>query len=147
MRIHRRDFPDDADEVFAEYELPTPEAIVSAIPSADFDTDAWVSPGAEPTSFVEDGDVIHLGDRSLQVLHVPGHTPGSVALWEPARGLLFTGDTLYDGTMGFDDATTAVVSLRRLRTIPAQRVHGGHDPSFDGDRMRVLIDAELARLG
>ena len=147
MRIHRRDFPDDADEVFAEYDLPTPEAIVRAIPSADFDADGWVSPGAEPTSFVEDGQVIDLGDRTLEVLHVPGHTPGSVALWEPERAILFTGDTLYDGTMGFDDPSTAVASLRRLRDLPARRVHGGHDPSFDGNRMRELIDAELARLG
>jgi len=147
MRIHRRDFPVDADEMFAGYGLPTPEAIVSAVPSGDFDDDAWVSPGAEPTAFVEDGEAIDLGDRSFEVLHVPGHTPGSVALWEPDHGILFTGDTLYEGTMGFDDASTALASLRRLRDLPARRVHGGHDPSFDGDRMRQLIEAELARLG
>jgi len=147
MRIHRRDYPPDAEEEFAAYGLPTPDAIVRAVPSVDFDADGWVSPGAEPSAFVGDGDVIDLGDRTLAILHVPGHTPGSVALWEADRGILFTGDTLYDGTMDFDDPEVAVASLRRLRAIPARRVHGGHDPSFDGDRMRGLIDAELARLG
>lgn len=147
MRIHRRDYPPDAEAMFSAYGLATPDAIVRAIPSASFDVDAWVSPGAEPSSFVEDGDLIELGARSFEVLHVPGHTPGSVALWEPASGVLFTGDTLYDGTMDFDDPATATHSLRRLRSLPVRRVHGGHDPSFDGERMRELIDAELARLG
>ena len=147
MRIHRRDFPDDAEAEFAAYGLPTPEAIISAVPSPDFDDEGWVSPGAEPTSFIADGDVIDLGDRTFEVLHVPGHTRGSVALWEAASGVLFTGDTLYDGTMDFDDPAAATNSLRRLRALPARRIHGGHDPSFDGDRMRELIDAELARLG
>ena len=106
-----------------------------------------MSPGAEPTSFVEDGDVLDLGDRTIEVLHVPGHTPGSVALWDGERGLLFTGDTLYDSTMDFEDAAAASSSLLRLRELPVRRVFAGHDPSFDGDRMRELIDAELAALG
>jgi glyoxylase-like metal-dependent hydrolase (beta-lactamase superfamily II) len=147
MRIHRSDFPDDAEEMFATYGQPTPDAIVRAIPSPGFDADGWVSPGAVVSSFVGEGDVIDLGDRALEVLHVPGHTPGSVALWEPERGLLFTGDTLYDGPMDFEDRHGAIASLRRLRALPALRIHGGHDPSFDGARMRELIDAELARLG
>jgi glyoxylase-like metal-dependent hydrolase (beta-lactamase superfamily II) len=147
MRIHRPDFPPDAEEMFAAYGLPIPETILRAFPAAGFDAEGWVSPGAEPSTFVEEGDVIDLGDRALQVLHVPGHTPGSVALWEAERGLLFTGDMLYDGAMDFDDAPSAATSLRRLHALPARRVHGGHDPSFDGDRMRGLIDAELARLG
>lgn len=147
MRVLQSDFPAGAQEMFAEYGLPVPASILTAIPRADFDLREWVSPGAEPTAFVGDGDLLQLGDRTVEVLHVPGHTPGSIALWDAERGLLFTGDTLYDGTMAFDDGAAVSASIRRLRKLAARRVFGGHDPAFDGDRMRALIDAELARLG
>ncbi|MFN8233206.1 MAG: MBL fold metallo-hydrolase [Actinomycetota bacterium] len=75
-------------------------------------------PGAEPTSFVADGDLVDLGDRSFVVVHVPGHTPGSVALWEEATGLLLTGDMLYlDDHLGFDDPDAARSSLARMREL------------------------------
>lgn len=67
-------------------------------------------------------------------------------MWDVERGLLFTGDMLYDGPMDFEDAAAAGSSLRKLRELPVRRVFGGHDPSFDGDRMRVLIDSTLASL-
>jgi glyoxylase-like metal-dependent hydrolase (beta-lactamase superfamily II) len=90
---------------------------------------------------VGDGDVIDLGDRRLEVLHVPGHTPGSIALWEAATGLLFSGDTAYvDARLGFDDFDAAERSLRRLRDLPVRRVHAGHERSFDGDELRTLLD-------
>ena len=146
MKVLRADFPEGAEEMFASYGMPVPESILAAVPAADFDVDAWVSSGAEPSLFVEDGQILDLGDKTMEVLHVPGHTPGSVALWDGERGLLFTGDTLYDGPMRFDDAAAASSSLRRLRELPVRRVFGGHDPSFDRDRMRELIDAELASL-
>lgn len=143
MRVRRADFPEGAEEMFATYGVAVPESILLAVPIGTFDVAGWVSPGSAPTSFVEDGDTLDLGDRRIEVLHVPGHTAGSVALWDGDRGLLFTGDALYDGTMEFQDARATSSSLARLRELPARRVFGGHDPSFDGDRMRALIDAEL----
>ncbi len=44
-------------------------------------------------SLLRDGDVIDVGDRSFEVIHVTGHTAGSIAPWDPAGGVLFTGDT------------------------------------------------------
>ena len=44
-----------------------------------------------------DKDTLDLGGRSLEVIHTPGHSPGSICLWERPRGLLFTGDTIYKG--------------------------------------------------
>jgi len=142
MRVRRADFPEGAEEMFAVYGLAVPESILHAVPMDGFDVARWVSPGAEPTSFVEDGDMLDLGDRPIEVPHVPGHTPGSVALWDGDRGLLFSGDMLYDGRMEFQDMADTASSLARLRELPARRVFGGHDASFDGDRMRALIDAE-----
>jgi glyoxylase-like metal-dependent hydrolase (beta-lactamase superfamily II) len=144
MRVHVDDFPEDADEMFAYYGYPTPRLIVSAFPAEDFDDEGWTTPGAELTAAVEDGQVIDLGDRRLEVLHVPGHTPGSIALWEADTGLLFTGDTAYmEGRLHFEDPEAAAASLRRLRELPVRRVHSGHDRSFDLRELRDLIDREL----
>jgi glyoxylase-like metal-dependent hydrolase (beta-lactamase superfamily II) len=49
------------------------------------------------TQFVEDGHTIDLGGRKLEVLHMPGHTPDSIALLDAENGLMWTGDTFYEG--------------------------------------------------
>ncbi len=45
------------------------------------------------------GDVINLGDRQLTVLHMPGHSRGSICLHDRDNKLLFSGDVVYDGSM------------------------------------------------
>ncbi len=47
--------------------------------------------------FIEDGAVIDLGGRRLDVIHIPGHTPDSIALLDAQHGLLWTGDSFYEG--------------------------------------------------
>jgi glyoxylase-like metal-dependent hydrolase (beta-lactamase superfamily II) len=144
VRIERDAQPDGVDDMFAYYGFDVPERTIEARPTADFDAAGWVAPGAEPTSFVSEGDVIDLGDRQVEVLHVPGHTPGSIALWEAAAGLLFSGDTAYvDARLGFDDLEAAEASLRRLASLPVRRVCAGHDRSFEGDELRRLLEGLL----
>lgn len=48
---------------------------------------------------VEEGDVLDLGGRKLEVISIPGHTPGSIALLERERRILYGGDTVQDGTI------------------------------------------------
>lgn len=144
VRIERDAQPVGVEEMFRYYGFDVPDLTIAALPSAGFDTTAWRAPGAEPTALVADGDVIDLGDRRLEVLHIPGHTPGSIALWEPATGLLFSGDTAYvDARLGFEDLGAAEGSLRRLAELPVTRVHAGHDRSFDGGELTVLLDRLL----
>ena len=99
------------------------------------------------TRTVEEGDIIDLGDRHLEVLHMPGHSPGSIALWEQRTKTLFSGDVMYDGEL-FDhlyhsDIDHYVRSLERLRDVPVETVHAGHFNSFGRDRLIALIDAYL----
>ena len=106
---------------------------------------------ARVTRLVDEGDVFDLGDRRFEVLHLPGHSPGSIGLWESDTGTLFSGDAIYDGPL-LDELPESDVSaycrtMERLLTLPARVVHGGHDPSFDGDRLRELARAYLARRG
>jgi len=117
-------------------------------PFPGFVAEEWCITPAPLTRAVTDGDVIDLGDRVFRVLHVPGHSPGSVALWEEDSGLLFTGDALYDGDLIDDLYHSVPESLResheRMRELPVRVVHGGHAESFDKDRMNLIIDEYLA---
>ncbi len=65
--------------------------------------------------------------------------------------MLLTGDIVYDGPLIEDtyhsDPADYVRSMRRLRDIPARVVHGGHFPSFDGERLRAMIDDWLRAKG
>jgi len=147
MRLHIDDYPGGTAEMFALYGYPVPRMAVSALPFEGFDDVAWVTPGAELTSSVVDGDLIDLGDRTFEVLHIPGHTAGSIALWEAEAGLLFSGDTLYlDDLLSWDDPVAGAASLRRLASLPVRRVLPGHGGSFFADRMGPAIEAELASL-
>lgn len=140
---------DPTEETSLAPEYLTDETL-SALPRPGYTTAAYKMIGAAPTRLLEDGDTIDLGDRALAVLHVPGRTPGGIALWEPETGSLFTSDMLYDDPAGInwppDDPAAYAASLRRLRDLPAAYVHGGHYGRFDGARMRALIDQELAAL-
>jgi len=139
LRLLREHFAEGTAEIFEHYGYPIPEVALSAVPVAEFDLEEWVTPGAEPTMFLAEGDILDLGDRSLEVLHVPGHTAGSIALWEPATGTLFTGDAAYvDDLMSWDDERAFRASIARLAEVKASRVCGGHGRVFDGDELQVL---------
>jgi glyoxylase-like metal-dependent hydrolase (beta-lactamase superfamily II) len=47
--------------------------------------------------------VIDLGGRELEIVHIPGHTPGSVCWWCETAGVLISGDTLFAGSIGRTD--------------------------------------------
>ena len=98
---------------------------------------------APATQILEDRDVIDLGDRHFEVIHTPGHSPGGIALWEAKSGILFSGDILYDGPLIEDtyhsNAADYIASMERLLTLPVRLVHGGHFPSFSGERYQKLI--------
>ena len=56
-------------------------------------------PGKAPTGTVEDGQIIDLGGRKLEVIHTPGHQPSCIMLLDRENHLLFTGDMFYPGPM------------------------------------------------
>ncbi|MGF1610959.1 MAG: MBL fold metallo-hydrolase [Kiloniellales bacterium] len=137
--------PDADNTVLRSY--VTPE-IFTAAPFAGFDVADYAIQPAPPTRLLHEGDGIDLGDRRFEVLHLPGHSPGSIALWEDATRTLFSGDVIYDGEL-YDHLYHSVieayiVSLERLKSVPAETVHGGHYASFGRDRLLALIDDYLA---
>jgi hypothetical protein len=81
-------------------------------------------PDLEPSATLSDGQVITVAGTDLTVLHTPGHSPGAVCLSAPSLGVVFTGDTLFQGGPGatgrsFSDKPTILASIRtRLLTLP-----------------------------
>lgn len=57
----------------------------------------------EVSRFVNDGEVISVGNLRLRVAHCPGHTPGHIVLVEDSKRVVFTGDCLFSGTIGRTD--------------------------------------------
>jgi len=101
---------------------------------------------------LRDGDQVRIGDLILDVLHTPGHTEGSVCLYEERLGILLTGDLLFAGSYGRTDLAGGndeqmVASLARIaRDIPATvRVLPGHGAETTVERelpwLRRIADA------
>jgi len=133
----------------AGYDVP--ELLVDAVPPGGLSGGTLERLPAPATRLLGDGDVVDLGDRAFEVLHVPGHSVGSIGLREPGTGVLFSGDAVYDGPLLDEldgcDIPAYVATMRRLRELPVSVVHGGHEPSFGRDRLVDLCDAYLARRG
>jgi glyoxylase-like metal-dependent hydrolase (beta-lactamase superfamily II) len=122
--------------------------LLTALPSEGFSLSQYRITPAPLTGFLDDGDVVDVGDRTFNVLHLPGHSPGSIGLYEKSTRTLFSGDVIYDGLLidnsWHSDRQVYRESLRRLRELPVETVHAGHEPSFGRDRLVQLIDSYLS---
>ena len=119
------------------------DAIFTRLPPEPYASTAYAVRAAPATRILHDHDVIDLGDRHFQVIHTPGHSPGGIALFETATGILFSGDIVYDGELieGTTprEQTDYHASMTRLLALPVRVVHSGHFPSYDGARHRSII--------
>jgi glyoxylase-like metal-dependent hydrolase (beta-lactamase superfamily II) len=134
-----------AAELGLEEELPP--LLISARPNEAYDPAAYRLRPARVTRPLGDGDVIDPGGRPLTVLHLPGHSPGSIALFDHRDGTLFSGDVVYDDalldTITGSDPARYRASMRRLRELPVRVVRPGHGPSFGPRRLHSIIDRYL----
>lgn len=132
-------------------EEAAPEVLLDAVPHPGFALRGFVNRPAVPTGTVAEGDRVDLGDRVLTVLHLPGHTPGSLALYDERRGELFTGDVVYEGGLvdccHGSDVAAYLDTMRRLLELPVARVYPGHGDCFGQDRLRELARGYLTWRG
>jgi glyoxylase-like metal-dependent hydrolase (beta-lactamase superfamily II) len=122
--------------------------IFTALPPGDWQAARYDVKPAPATWLIDEGDRVDLGDRNFEVLHLPGHSPGSIALYEQATGILFAGDVIYDGPLAYEAYHTEMAdyvrSMRRVLDLQVTQVHGGHFDSFGGERMREIARTFLA---
>lgn len=120
--------------------------LITALP-AGYQLESFRQEPARVTRLIDEGDVVELGDRNFEVLHLPGHSPGSIGLWEASTGTLFSGDTIYDGQLLDElpgsDIAVYCATMRRLLELPVSVVHAGHDPSFGRERLRTIATSYL----
>ncbi len=97
-----------------------------------------------PDRLLEGGETLSLGPTTWHVLHTPGHSPGSIALWNEGAGVVLSGDALFAGSVGRtdfpgSDHATLMKSIReKLYTLPnATRVLSGHGSETTIGRERV----------
>lgn len=116
----------------ADAELATHSGEVSEVGVA-YDDDAPL-----PDRPLHEGDVLHVGSATFEVIETPGHTPGGVVLLGggSAEGVAFVGDTLFPGSHGRTDLAggdeaAILASLRKLadRIPPATKLFCGHGPA------------------
>lgn len=92
-------------------------------------------------TFVDGGDVLDVGVE-VEVLHTPGHTPGSVCYYVEEEGALFTGDTLFGNGAPGDavDESALEESIRRLSELDVDAIYPGHmEPAFDDIERRFRL--------
>ena len=83
-----------------------------------------------PSFTMRDGDTIELGNRRLQVLHTPGHSPGHCCFYEKERGYLYSGDLIYSGCLdAFYPSTDPIDfmhSVEKIRKLEIQKLCPSH---------------------
>jgi hydroxyacylglutathione hydrolase len=89
----------------------------------------------DPDEFLEEGNVLKLGRLELKVIHTPGHSPGGISIYVESENAVFSGDTLFQGSVGrtdFDGGSMAVLSRsikEKLYSLPdGTVVYSGHGP-------------------
>ncbi len=118
--------------------LEQPRSLLGELPFA-------IEP-APPDELVQDGDTLDFTPLRFRIIHTPGHTPEQISLYEPARGWLFGGDTLFPGGYGRVDLPGSsmdetIRTLRRLLELPDDVVvFPGHGPTTTIGRERSWIE-------
>ena len=99
---------------------------------------------------VEEGDAIETGSASFKVMHLPGHSEGSIGLWEEESRSLISGDTVFsDGGIGRYDLPSGSLSdltesIERLSALEARNLYPGHGRTVLGrasEHIRMSLES------
>lgn len=126
-------------------------------PSASWKPKDYKLRRTKPTRTLVDGDVIDLGNRKFRVMHLPGHSRGSVGLFDEDNGIFFSGDVIYRGPMldylPYSSVSDNIESMDIISTlandsdIKVTRVFPGHGNSFDGNELKIIVADYLRAFG
>ncbi len=97
---------------------------------AEFDIASYIIFQGVPQRILRDGDRLDLGNRKIQVVHTPGHSPGHCCFYEPGRNYMFSGDLIYKGCLyAFYPTTDPQLfynSVKRMRKYMISKILPGH---------------------
>lgn len=96
----------------------------------DFDINKYKIFQGEPIRILYDGDLFDLGNRTVQVIHTPGHSPGHICLYELERNYLYSGDLIYKGILyafyPTTDPTEFMKSVKKIRELNIEKILPAH---------------------
>jgi hydroxyacylglutathione hydrolase len=140
LRELRKNYPDMKVYIHEldQYMLTDAELNLSALVGKDFKT-------AAADVIVDDGDMIEIAGLKLEVLHTPGHTQGGICLYSQEDAVLFSGDTLFSGSIGRSDfpggdMEQLIKGIKaKLLTLPEDtKVYPGHGSATTIKREKKL---------
>ena len=119
----------------------------------------YIVKAVQPTRILQEGDVFDLGNRKLKVIHLPGHSPGSIGLIDEDAKLLFCGDAVCDSGMGnpcdfidwlpHSNVDKYMATCKRLKQLASSRevvkVFPGHKEIFDGKKLYEQVSDYIAQ--
>lgn len=119
----------------------------SFAPHEKFSAHNWQPHNAPATRLLQNGEILDLGNRQLQVIHAPGHSAGLICLWDEANQILFSTDAVYDGEI-FDflpcsDVPIYIETMKKLRALPVEIVYPCHNQIMNGKRFVQVIEGYL----
>jgi glyoxylase-like metal-dependent hydrolase (beta-lactamase superfamily II) len=78
--LHRRGYPPEMWQAFLDAGYDPADDLLTALPYTGYDIDTYAVEPCAPTQVLEEGDIVDIGDRAFEVLHLPGHSPDSIGL-------------------------------------------------------------------
>ena len=97
---------------------------------ADFKIDDYQLFNGKVSETFRDGERYDLGNRIIQVIHTPGHSPGHCCFYEPDRKYLYSGDLVYCGCLDAFYPTTDPIqfkeSIHKIQAFPVERILPAH---------------------
>jgi glyoxylase-like metal-dependent hydrolase (beta-lactamase superfamily II) len=103
------------------------------------------------TEQLDEGDTVDLGNRRFTVLHLPGHSPGSIGLLDEHSGDFFSADAIYDEGLVDDipgaDVETYLKTMHRLAELDVGCVYAGHGEVMDKRQMQQVARDYIASKG
>ncbi len=106
-----------------------PDSDFEAIPYEGFSACDYEVKACPQAQVLQHGDVIDLGNRAFEVMHLPGHSSGSIGLYDGNSQQFFSGDVVYDGQL-LDDLSDSVIteyltSMEKLLQLKTDEVRPG----------------------
>ena len=131
---------------FAAVKITVEDRYVTLYKSGDLN-----EPPPKVYLWLEDKCRLDLGNYVLDVIHTPGHTSGSICIYEPGHKVLFTGDTVYaEGTLFYISESGSVGdyvnSIGRLATLKVDMIYPGHgsiSKNLGDDMEKALVNAKM----
>ncbi|XP_059193090.1 metallo-beta-lactamase domain-containing protein 2 [Centropristis striata] len=125
---------------------------ITESPSPGWKAKDYKVKAVQPTHILQEGDVINLGDRQLSVLHMPGHSRGSICLLDREKKLLFSGDVMYDGPvidfLPYSHVSDYISTCERLvglcESEQVDQVLPGHYAAFGAKQLTHLANTYVA---